>query len=473
MNGSGSARLDDNPAAGPHFLASFPALGERGGAAWEVVGVLALLALVAASFFLGRASPLDVCPPRTLGLVLLAGCAWLVALGAARRMRAGLPLVVIFAGALALRLCFLWSEPEVSDDLHRYVWEGALLSEGGNPYAHAPASAELAQEQERWRATFERVNHPEVPAAYPPLTLLAQATVVTVAGGPEPPERARHFLRLAFALCDLAVCVPLLFLLRERRVTESALVAWAWNPWVALEFAGSGHFDALGILLLVLTLALWSRPVLAAFALAAGAATKLLPLALAPTLLRSGRPVRAGLALGGGLLLPLAFFVLVAGEWPRPRGLAEYAFRWESFSLAHRWIEGAWARVASYDEGWSDPRRLARASELLLWLAPLAWAWRRRLEPARVAWLAVAGFLLLTPTLHPWYLCWAVPFLALFRVRAFAFLVAFAPLFYWPLAGWRARGEWHEPSWLWPLVALPFGLLLVFDLWRARSAWRR
>ena len=131
------------------------------------------------------------------------------------------------------------------------------------------------------------------------------------------------------------------------------------------------------------------------------------------------------------------------------------------------------ARFAPYDEGWSDPRRLARALALGLWLVPLVLAWRARFEPARVALLALGGFLVLTPTLHPWYLCWIVPFQALFPVRACVWLVAAAPLLYWPVAGWRARGVWSEPLWRWPLVALPFFALLAHDLWRARRAWMR
>ncbi|MCZ6596616.1 MAG: hypothetical protein O7B99_03150, partial [Planctomycetota bacterium] len=45
---------------------------------------------------------------------------------------------------------------------------------------------------------------------------------------------------------------------------------------------------------------------------------------------------------------------------------------------------------------------------------------------------------------------------------AFALLFALAPLFYWPLAGWRADGVWTEPAWLWPVVAAAFfGALAV------------
>jgi hypothetical protein len=434
---------------------------------------MALLPLLVGVFLIARERPLDVARPAALVGLVLGGGGWWLALLAARRAGAGAGLMpVIAAGAVALRLLFLASAGATSDDLERYVLEGAVLAEGRSPYTVAPA--ELAGEEGRWRELVARVNHPEVPAAYPPGTLLAQAALVGALEGAEESGAARVRLRSFYLLCDLALCAPLFFLARARRLAPAVLVAWAWNPWVALEFAGAGHFDALGILLLVGALALWRQPSRAAFLLALGAGVKLLPLALLPFAARArASRLRVLAAFALGVALPVGLFVLFAGELPRPRGLSEYAFRWESFSFVHRWLEGGLARVFRYDEGWSDPRRLARACALVLWVGGLAWAWRARLAPTRVAFLAVGAFLVLTPTLHPWYVCWAVPFLALHRARSFEFLAAVAPLLYWPLAGWRTRGEWHEPAWLWPLVALPFFLLLAFDLLRVRSSGLR
>ena len=432
--------------------------------------VLCLIPILLGLFLVVREVPVDV-RRLDVGLGLaLGGSGWWLALTLARRTpSAGLPLAVILAGALALRLLCLARDPGLSDDVQRYVWEGALVAERTDPYGVAPSEPGRARERERWAETYAAVNHPEVPAAYPPLALLTQGALVQAAGGADAPERARLALRVAFALCDLLVCVPLVRLLRARGVTSVALIAWAWNPWVALEFAGSGHFDALGILCLVAAVALARRDFLAGLMVGLGTLTKLLPLALAPGLLRRA-PRAAGLGLALGLLAPLALWLAWVGTWPAPRGLSEYAFRWESFSLVHRWSEALFARFLAYDESGSDPRRLARALAGAAWLALLVLAWRRRFEPARVALLALAGFLVLTPTLHPWYVCWIVPFLAPFRARAAEWLAAVAPLLYWPLAAYRAGGAWVEPPWLWPAVALPFAVALLVDLRHGVSA---
>jgi hypothetical protein len=137
-------------------------------------------------------------------------------------------------------------------------------------------------------------------------------------------------------------------------------------------------------------------------------------------------------------------------------GLSEYGLRWEAASLVFRWLEAPFAAVLERDGTWSDPRRVARVIAALLWLAVAACAWFRVEDPVRATGVAIGAFLVLSPTLHPWYLAWIVPFVAVTGSAAWLLLVALAPLLYWPLAGWHASGVWVEPGWLWPAVALPF-----------------
>ncbi|MSR60839.1 MAG: hypothetical protein EXS08_00135 [Planctomycetes bacterium] len=422
--------------------------------------------------------PLE-CSRPVSGLALaLAGLGWLGVLACAPRVRDSLALLLVVAsGALALRSLGLASELRLSDDLERYVWEGALLAEGVDPYAHAPDAPALESFQRRWPELHARVGHREVPAAYPPLAQALNAGVVCLAGGAQEPQAARFALRLFYGLCDLGVCVPLAWLLRRRGLPLAGVAVWAWNPLVVLEFAGAGHLDALAILCTLAALAALAnrgpeaRGGRALAWLATGTALKLLPLAVVPFALRAvrgrGRAALAFFAAGLVCVLP---FVLLSGELPRVGGLSAYAFRWESFSMLYRWIEPLFARTQLYDESWSDPRRLARGLVFGVWLALGVWAWVRGYEPARAACWMVAGFLVLTPTLHPWYLTWIVPFLALRPSLAWSALVAAAPFLYWPLERWRAQGTWAEPAWLWPAVALPFWGLLVCDAWRRRGA---
>jgi alpha-1,6-mannosyltransferase len=488
MNGSRRPGVHGNPPpsreGGPFFpspgRARIPGLQHT--VVREVALVASLLPLLAGTgLWVGRGAGSVTSPADWVGLAL-AAAGWGCALRLARGIEHSPALMVVLAsGALALRLAFLAVDPGLSDDVNRYVWEGALVGAGVDPYEVPPDAAELEPFRQRFGAVFRGVDHASVRAVYPPLAQAVNAGVVAAAGGAAHPARARFLLRLFYASCDLLACVPLALLLARAGLPRMLLVAWAWNPWVALEFAGSAHLDSLAILCLLAALACFPRDVRPsswqsacglAF-LAAGAATKLLPAALVPFALRlAPRPLLWLLFFVLCLVLVVVPFALLTGKGPGLGGLGEYALGWESFSLLHRGIEPLFARRFDYDLAWSDPRRLARAVELALWLGLAAFAWWKRLELTRAASLLVGGALVLSPTLHPWYLAWIVPFLALRPMPAWCALVAASPLLYWPVDGWRARRVWEEPAWLFPVLGGVFWLTLALEAWRARRTER-
>ena len=418
--------------------------------------------------------------------------------------RSSLSVAGLLLVALALRAAALTSDPHLSDDVSRYVWEGALVAQGDSPWAHAPSAPERAAERERWPELYAMLNNPDVSAAYPPVMQAFCAVVVTAAGGLDPPrfegaqaaeqrlarvERAQRAMRIAFTLADLLVLVPLVSLLRRSGRSASLALTWAWCPLVVVAFAGTGHFDALGILFLVAALAarsVWGSALL----LAAGTLVKFLPVLALPFLAVAWwrgadrdprRRVLLGLgtfvfATALGMAAPLA---LVDGDQGLLRGLTAYATRWESFHLCFRFVEGAWAALASPEDSGRSARLFVAGllAAFGLWRVVVSARGLRRDpegdEPRGLVgavYAVFAALFVLTPTLHPWYLTWLVPLLAVVQVptrgfvstrTAWLWLVAAAPLCYWPLERWRSQGVWHEPIWLWPLVALPFWALFV------------
>jgi len=86
------------------------------------------------------------------------------------------------------------------------------------------------------------------------------------------------------------------------------------------------------------------------------------------------------------------------------------------------------------------------------------------LETATFA--SLAALLLFSPTLHPWYLLWVLPFAAKRREPAFLFLSFAAPLAYallYPVPG-------LSPRLVLLLEYVPFALLLAATLANARRA---
>ncbi|MCK6446708.1 MAG: hypothetical protein L6Q99_09985 [Planctomycetes bacterium] len=388
----------------------------------------------------------------------------------------------VFLGALLLRLVALSSDLRLSDDVYRYVWEGERLASGASPWAAAPADPRFAAERAASPELAARINHPEVSAAYPPLYVGANAVIATCARGlpsgafASELERSVFGFRLAATLADLAVVAALLGLLRRRGAPAARAIAWAWCPLVAFEFAGSAHLDALALAAWLGGLA-WlvhaahsertrnSSQTWGAWAwVGVAAAIKFLPAVSACFGARARRSFAPlALLLGVVLVSGSVFLVLSDGASGALRGLSEYSFRWETPNLVHRFVEGAFARLTEYDEGLADPRRLARALLGLAWLGFGAWLCVRRTDVVLASGRMVGAFLVLTPTLHPWYAVWILPFLALEPRRSWAVLITVLPLAYWPLADWQHERVWREPLWLWPALALPFFALRVLE----------
>jgi hypothetical protein len=104
---------------------------------------------------------------------------------------------------------------------------------------------------------------------------------------------------------------------------------------------------------------------------------------------------------------------------------------------------------------------LARSVAGLLFLSAAATAFYAGLAPLPFAEVVLGAFLLLTPTLHPWYVLWMVPLVAAGASRAWLVLAALAPLGYEPLSRWLASGVWQDPVWTRALEhGLTWGVLL-------------
>ena len=74
--------------------------------------------------------------------------------------------------------------------------------------------------------------------------------------------------------------------------------------------------------------------------------------------------------------------------------------------------------------------------------------------------LLLISALALTPTMDPWYLCWLVPLLCVFRWEAGILMTGTVSLSY--LFYWQDRDFW----WLRPLEYLPVVVWGVWEFWR-------
>jgi alpha-1,6-mannosyltransferase len=343
-------------------------------------------------------------------------------------------IVVGLVLAALWHLPFLLMAPGSDDDVHRYVWDGHVQRLGYNPYIVVPSDPALGGLHTPETRTL---NNPEVPSPYPAGAQLFFRAVTAI-------HESVFALKVAFVVCDLAIVLVLLDILRCSGQGAHWVLAYAWNPLLATDVAGSGHIDIVGVLLLLVSVAALVRRWRAVAALAFGLAVsvKLLPIVLLPLYWRRVRMRDAALAAIVVGLLYVPFFN--HGRIPiGPLGTYVQRFRFNDPVFA------TLERVAA-------PQLVAGLAVLVGFLTAI---WMRSEAPAwssdAFAW-PMAASLLCAPVVYPWYLLWLLPFLrSASTVPIIIWTVSIIPTYYvWHL---RTLGRpWLVPGWI---MLLEYGSL--------------
>jgi alpha-1,6-mannosyltransferase len=401
-------------------------LGGLAGSALIALGGLGRGALPRDGTWLGASWPVDTATGRLAALLLvLAGGALLVgAWWLTQRV-----LEDVAPGAL-LRATALWSVPLLlgpplfSRDVYAYGAQAWLAAEGLDPYAGGPAAGSgpwLEQVDEVWRDT---------PSPYGPAFLGAGALAVRLAGGSV--EAGVLLLRL-LAVAGLVLTAWALPRLASRCGVPAQRALWLGlaNPLGLLHGVSGAHNDALMVGLMVGGLALGlaaldpgrspsgaaGRLVAAGALVVLGALVKAVALVALPALVLAvagwRARARAGALLAGGgaavaLVLPLA--TGLGWGWAQALDAGRSLLSLFSPVTGLATLLGAGARtvgLAAETATVRDPL-LDAAAVVSVLVAGALLLLSRRLGPVRAVGLALLALVLLSPTVLPWYLLWAV-----------------------------------------------------------------
>ena len=236
------------------------------------------------------------------------------------------------------------------------------------------------------------LNNPGLPSPYPPGAQLFFRAVTAI-------HESVFTLKMAFVICDFGIALVLLGLLRAMGRGAHLVLAYAWNPLLAIEVAGSGHIDVFGAFLLVISVAALARRwrAIAAVALGFAVAVKFLPIVLLPLYWKRIRIRDFALAVGVVGLLYVPF--INHGRIPTGSlGTYVRSFRFNGPVFA------AFVRLA--------PAPLLAGLAVFVGLVTATWLRRAgsELSPDAFAW-PMAAALLCAPAVFPWYLLWLLPFL--------------------------------------------------------------
>jgi len=341
------------------------------------------------------------------------------------------PVVVIgLVLAAVWHIEFLRVPSGADDDIHRYVWDGHLQRLGYNPYLVLPSDPAV---KELHTPETRNLNNPDLPSPYPAGAQLFFRAVTSI-------QESTFALKVAFVVCEFAIVFVLLDVLRRTRQGAHLVLAFAWNPLLAIEVAGSGHIDIVGALFVLVSAAALLRRwrATAAVALGLAIAVKFLPVVLLPLYWKRVRIRDAALAAAVVGILYVPF--LTDGRFPvGSLGTYVQTFRFNG-------------PVFAALDHFALPQLLAGLAVLVgfataAWLRPAASEW----SPDVYAW-PMAASLLCAPVVFPWYLLALLPFLT----SPSTLLIIF-----WTVAIIPTYVQWHLRALGRPWGSLPAWVMLL------------
>ena len=393
--------------------------------------------------------------------------------------RATLPIVIGFA--IAMHAMTYLTDPYLSSDIYRYVWDGIVQHAHISPYRYVPGNPALTFLRAPNQEIFDNINRRDYARTiYPPIAQMLYWFATCFA----PSVEAMKLMMLGFEC--MAAWALVRFLQWLGRPAAEVLL-FLWCPLLVWAIGNAGHVDAIvcGFMALALLFRLRNKPVLTGLFLGCAVMTKFYPLLLVPALYQRR-----------GWKMPATIVAVCAVGYACYSSVGMLVFGFLGGYTKEEGIDsGSRFFLLDYAHTLPGLANLPKWSFTLLCVVVLGglavWAWRHAsvetVAPARLqslpapafvrlsALLALAMMLLFSPH-YDWYLLWLVPLMTLApSLPLFVYVLGF---FYGYTTGLAAPGPkmflLNERIYLAVAIALVLHVILKrLPLWAALISKRR
>jgi MFS family permease len=326
-----------------------------------------------------------------------------------------------------------------SDDVNRYLWEGKLLLKGESPYSMNAENPAWENYRDR---LWEGMNHRDKTNVYPPLALAVFAGLNLISYN-------LWIYKLFFGIMDLAALGIIIRILITRNLPLRNSLIYALSPLTIIAFSGEAHFDSLFIFLTLSSLYLFEKDKtsLAWIFLGLSIQIKIISVLLIPLLFWKKRSVKA-LWILAPLALPSLLFL---NDIPNlVNGIIHYGGSMShNGSLNHLFIDYLGSRESA-----------SKLSALILMVVVLAVSIRSK-DILKGSFMILGGLILLSPTVHYWYLTWALPFVVFFPTLPWLILLGLSAFYFSAWVQFGKSGEWYQPMTYLRIQWIPFYILWI------------
>lgn len=317
----------------------------------------------------------------------------------------------LVGAGLLFRLIFLFSIPNLSQDFYRFIWDGRVLLSGLSPYLFSPN--ELMNTHQGLFAQMQILhNGMGVLSAqhfsnYPPIHQLPFVLAALISG--KSIIGSVVVFRILIILADVGILVYGKKLLNTLALPTKNIFYYFLNPLVIIELTGNLHFEGLMLFFLVLGLYFLyqNKSKCSAIFMSFSILTKLLPILLLPLLMHrlNLKSILRYLAIIGVLLVLffLPFFELdFLNNYGKTVGL--WFTNFEFNSSVYTVVKICTAHFFGINLIKYIPYIVPALMTIILMYFLSIKSEVKKNIPAQSMWV-LTFYLLITTTVHPWYIC--------------------------------------------------------------------
>ena len=353
--------------------------------------------------------------------------------------------MLIFIVGFLIRLLMIFSSPILEDDYYRYLWDGAVLAKGYNPYNYVPEEfkdidsktdvpGELIILAENNVQILDNINHPLLKTVYPPVAELSFALAYLLK------PFSLISWKMVLLIFDIITFILLFMLLKRLKIPEGNIIIYWLNPILIKETFNSAHLDVIAFPFIMLCLLMFycRRYTVSFTSLALAAGSKLWPVLLIPVLVRrlsDNRALAIKYLIYSSVICLIILYPLISSYFVQSSGLEAYTRSWENNDFLFRGVlkfSEFMLLFAGYHPG--HGQFVTRISVILIICFSTIALIRNRvmddMDVIRKILIVLSILFFLSPTQFPWYYLWLLPFLTIIPYRPLLLLTVLMPIYY-------------------------------------------
>ncbi|MEJ7829843.1 MAG: glycosyltransferase family 87 protein [Segetibacter sp.] len=318
---------------------------------------------------------------------------------------------LVIAGIL-FRIIILFSIPNLSDDVYRFIWDGRLLANGINPYNHLPTEViQLPPIPGITKDLYFQLNSPSYYTIYPPV--LQSIFWLTAKVFPTNIFGAIVCMKTFILFAETGTILLLPLVLKRLQLPKHLSLLYALNPLVIAELTGNVHFDAVMIFFMIsaFLLLFHNKIYLSAIFLGLSISSKLLPVLFIPLIIKK-------LGWGYGLIysfisgfVTIALFAFIIDKATILHFLASinlFLSHFEFNASLYYIIRGIGALVTGYNIIAFAGPMLSAAGAVIILIISFRCNQISNKKFLTKALFILTVYCLFATTVHPWYICMPV-----------------------------------------------------------------